>query len=193
MIFCTTQPRSKSGCPAEHIHSYDGFCSPEHKISSVEALKLTCLLLLAPTCYPAPVTTADFVGKGGHADGLDGMAHCVRPRLAQLQQRDVVVVVPAVVVFVGDDPPHCRHKLRMALCSHPQVSTPRSGVSQPGQEQTSKPSLQKVSQKSPRQPGGQKTWALPAPLWFKLWKLKVFGDAGDVWDRVRGKITYLLP
>lgn len=52
------------------------------------------------------------------------MAHGVWPWLAQLQQRNVVVVVSAVVVFVDNDPSHRRYKLCTALRLHPQVSTP---------------------------------------------------------------------
>lgn len=111
----------RSGCPA-------------HK-PAAEGIKLTRFLLLAPTCYPALVTTADFVRERRHTDWLNDMAHCIRPWLAQLQQRNVVVIVPAVVVLVDNDPSHCRYKLCTALYSHPQVSTPRSGVSQPAQKQ----------------------------------------------------------
>lgn len=75
------------------------------------------------------------MGRGRQADGLDEVAHGVRPRRAQLQQRDVVVVVPAVVVLMDYDPPHCGHKLGTALHLHAQVGTPCSGVSQPGWEQ----------------------------------------------------------
>lgn len=109
--------------------------APGNKIRSVEGIKLTCFLLLAPTCYPALVPAAGFMGRGRQADGLDEVAHGVRPRRAQLQQRDVVVVVPAVVVLMDYDPPHCRHKLGTALHLHAQVGTPCSGVSQPGWEQ----------------------------------------------------------
>lgn len=101
-------------------------------------VKLTCFLLLAPACYPALVPTAGFMGRGRQADGLDEVAHGVWPGRAQLQQRDVVVVVPAVVVLVHYDPPHRRHKLGTALHLHAQVGTPCSGVSQPAWEQTKK-------------------------------------------------------
>lgn len=178
-------------CTPTHI--CEGCCSPGNKISSAEAVKLTCFLLLAPTCYPALVTAADFVRKGRHADRLDDMAHCVRPRLAQLQQCNVVVVVPAVVVFVDYDPSHRRHKLRTALHLHPQVSAPRSGVSQSGWEQTDKTSLKIVPQNACQQQGRRKRRTRPTSVPFKLWKLKASGDAGDVWDGVRGKTAYLLP
>lgn len=136
-----------------HTHSREGCCLPGSKISLAEGIKLTCFLLLAPTCYPALVATADFVRKRRHADGLDDVAHCVWPWLAQLQQRNVVVVVPAVVIFVDYDPSHCRYKLCAALRLHTQVSAPCSGISQPGWKKTNKPCLQKVPQNTPRQQG----------------------------------------
>lgn len=76
------------------------------------------------------------MGIGRQADGLDEVVHGVRPGRAQLQQCDIVVIVPAVVVLVHYNPPHRRHKLGMALHLHAQMGTPCSGVSQPGWEQT---------------------------------------------------------
>lgn len=68
------------------------------------------------------------------------MAHCVWPWLAQLQQCNVIVIVPAVVVLMDYDPSHRRYKLGMPLCLHAEVSAPGSGISQPAWEQTNKSS-----------------------------------------------------
>lgn len=73
------------------------------------------------------------------------MAHGVWPWCAQLQQRDVVVVVAAVVELVHHDPPDRGHELGTALHLHAQVGTPCSGVSQPGWEQTKVVSLKSTS------------------------------------------------
>lgn len=193
VYFLHTSAMQEEQVSCTPTHSCEGCCSPGNKISSTEAIKLTCFLLLAPTCYPALVTAADFVRKGRHADRLDDVAHGVWPRLAQLQQRNVVVVVPAVVVFVDYDPSHRRHKLGTALRLHPQVSAPRSGVSQPGWEQTNKTSLKNGPQNACQQRGRRKRRTRPTSVPFKPWKLKASGDAGVVWEGARGKAAYLLP
>lgn len=59
----------------------------------------------APACDPAGHACREDVGGRGEADGLDGVGEF--QRRAELQQCDVIVKGHLVVIWVGDDPPHC--------------------------------------------------------------------------------------
>lgn len=105
--------------------------------SSDVTLVLTLLGAVAPAGDPAAVAVGDGVGGRRQTGGLHQRPQPRRPRLLQLQQRDVVVERVGVVVLVQHDPLDVRHVFGTALRQHAQVGAPVARVGQPGTGQRS--------------------------------------------------------